>query len=127
LASKKPFYLNTNYTFHMEQNQMTELRNYTRTLVESELTSYEVIEALKKRGLSEEQATQAYNHVEEEYNAQMRKKGTTKMIIGILVLLVGTVVTVATANGKGGVIAYGAIIYGVINTVIGAKMRSDYA
>jgi hypothetical protein len=111
----------------MDQNQINELRTYTRTLVESEMSSYEVIEALKKRGLTEEQAAKACAQIEEEYNAEMRKKGTTKMVIGILVLLVGTVVTAAMASGKGGVIAYGAIIYGIINTVIGAKMRSDYA
>ena len=91
------------------------------------MTSFEVIEALKKRGLTEEQAAKAYAQIEEEYNGDMRSKGLRKLLIGLVILIIGVVVTAASVGSKGGVIAYGAIIYGLINTVMGAKMRSDYA
>lgn len=112
----------------MQQSpSINELRAYVMTMLSADMTSYEVIEALKKRGVSEEDAAKLYQECDEHFNQEMRRKGNRKILIGGLVLLIGLVVTIATTKNGGGIIAYGAIIYGLIDLVWGFKIRSDYA
>jgi hypothetical protein len=82
----------------------------------SGMSSFEVINALKEKGLDEATATNIAQSVEDDFNQAVRDRAKKDMIYGALWCVGGTVATLANI----GFIFWGAILFGGIQFVRGA-------
>ena len=91
----------------------------------------EIQDELVKKGMSQLDAQltagKAVEHATQPNYGAIRennKAANRKILLGLIFLIGGLAITfVTTASGNGGVIAWGAILFGIIDIVIGASQR----
>lgn len=84
-----------------------------------------------QRGLSElvaqliaDKADEKQTQAEERLRKEQNKGTNRKIIVGLIFCVGGLIVTFVTMDsGNGGIIAWGAILFGIIDIVIGASQR----
>lgn len=89
-------------------------------MVRQQKNSYQVKTALLEQGLSEANAAIVVENLEKQIEQARKTKSNKDMLYGALWAVGGIIVTsVSMASGKGGVIAWGAILFGGIQFVRG--------
>lgn len=89
-------------------------------MVQQNKNTYETKRALVEQGLDENSATIVVDNLEQQIEDARKAKANKDMLYGALWCVGGIVVTVVSmAAGRGGIIAYGAIIFGAIQFIRG--------
>ena len=103
------------------------LMNYAVALHSENKATFEVKEALKEKGLPEELADKISNQSYDLYIELVNKKANKNILWGAVWLLGGLFVTIASYNSGGGryVLAYGAIIGGLVQLVSGFVQKNN--
>jgi hypothetical protein len=107
----------------LDEAQVKEWLSYAVSLYQDDKNDYEVKEALKARGASEPWVSLIQTRALDAYESSEKKGGSSAMLIGIGMILLGVVLTFVSANGSGMRIFYGLMIVGAINFFRGAAQR----
>jgi hypothetical protein len=113
------------------ENQTEELYSnlltYAASLHAENKTSWEVKEALKEKGLSEELAEKIADQSRQLYAEAVIKKADKNILWGSGWFVGGLIVTlVSMGSGSRYIVAYGAIIGGLIQLISGLVQRNKY-
>jgi hypothetical protein len=114
------------------ENQTEELYSnlltYGASLHAENKTSWEVKEALKEKGLSEELAEKIADQSRQLYTEAVIKKADKNILWGSVWFVGGLIVTLVSmgSGGRRYIVAYGAIIGGLIQLISGLVQRNKY-
>jgi hypothetical protein len=112
------------------QTQVPEsnLVNYAAALHAENKTSWEVKEALKEKGLSEEQAERIAEESRSLFTDAVIQKANKSILWGSVWFVGGLLVTLISmgSGGRRYIVAYGAILGGLIQLISGLVQRNKY-
>lgn len=102
-----------------DPQSLIDLRSHAAEMIKSRVPVKEAEKALVERGYDPAAVAEVIRTMETGHSDSMKSTGMRNMIIGGLVCLVGTLITVGTlaATRHGGgtyIVAYGAIIFGAV-------------
>lgn len=103
----------------------TKLVMYSTGLHQKKMTSYEIKEVLMGNGIHEALADKLTEKGYHGYR-KMVKTANIHMILGALLLTIGLLTTFSTWNASGGtptMLAYGAILAGLVELIAGIILR----
>ncbi|MDD4888443.1 MAG: hypothetical protein PHU85_00805 [Phycisphaerae bacterium] len=111
---------------HLDIRDPKAVKAFAAELVARGLSDDYVLLRLTSRGMTDSQAREALDAVRKVRKQAPRRRGMRKFTSGLLICLAGIVVTagsyqLAAASREGGVVvvAYGAIIWGAVQAIIG--------
>jgi hypothetical protein len=108
-----------------EQQAVGMIYSHVFAMMKNGNTYYEIVQSLEAKGLSNETATIVANNANELYSKAVKSQANKDMLYGALWCIGGTIVTAITysAASEGGgsyVVAWGAIIFGLVQFIKGA-------
>ncbi|OQP66739.1 hypothetical protein [Niastella populi] len=104
------------------------LVNFAAALHAENKTSWEVKEALKEKGLSEEQAERIAEESRSLFTDAVIEKANKNILWGSVWFVGGLLVTLISmgSGGRRYIVAYGAILGGLIQLISGLVQRNKY-
>jgi uncharacterized membrane-anchored protein len=107
----------------IDETKAKEWLHYAITLYNDDKNDYEVREGLKARGVPEEWADLIQTRALDSFESSEKKGGSSAMILGAGLFLLGVLLTFVTAGNGGVRIFYGLMLVGVVTFVRGIGQR----
>lgn len=110
------------------KNAYTAMLNYAVTLQAADQTSHEIKKALKEKGLTDDALIKKITDESGDiYYTIANKKANKNILWGAVCLVIGLLITLLSYKAGGGkyILAYGAIIGGLIQLVGGLYRKSQ--
>lgn len=107
----------------IDETKAKEWLNYAITLYNNDKNDYEVREGLKARGVPEEWAEEIQTRALDSFETSEKKGGSSAMILGAGLFLLGVLLTFVSANGNSVTIFTGLMVVGGITFVRGIAQR----
>jgi hypothetical protein len=107
----------------IDETKAKEWLHYAIALYNDDKNDYEVREGLKARGVPEEWADLIQTRALNSFESSEKKGGSSAMILGAGLFLLGVLLTFVTAGNGGVHIFYGLMLVGVVTFVRGIGQR----